>query len=82
MRCNFLSAKVDPLLPIFICPDDMSQDEYIDYAARKGLDEHMHDFVYRDDMTPEERLEIDKRYYERLEYELSVIKKWAFPAIS
>ncbi len=79
MRCNFLSAKVDPLLPIFICPDDMSQDEYIDYAARKGLDEHMHDFVYRDDMTPEERLEIDKRYYERLEYELSVIKKMGFP---
>lgn len=35
--------------------------------------------VYNDSQTPEERAEIDKRYYERLDYELSVIKKMGFP---
>ncbi len=79
MRCNFISTKVDPLLPIFICPDGMTQDEYIDFAARKGLDEHMRDYVYYDGMTPEEKRKIDERYYGRLEYELSVIKKMGFP---
>ena len=27
--CNYLSKKVDPLLPIFECPDGLTQDEYI-----------------------------------------------------
>ena len=79
MRCNFLSEKVQPLLPIFECPDGMSQDEYIDYAAHKGLEEHMRDYVYFEGMTDEEKAEIDKKYYGRLEYELSVIKKMGFP---
>lgn len=38
--------------------------------------------VYFEEMTAEEKAEIDERYYARLEYELSVIKKWAFPATS
>ena len=79
IRCNFLSSKVDPLLPIFVCPDGMTQDEYIDFAARKGLAEHMKDYVYFEGMTAEQKREIDERYYGRLEYELSVIKKMGFP---
>ena len=79
MRCNFLSSKVQPLLPIFECPDGMTQDEFIDQEARKGLAEHMRDFVYFGGMTEEQKREIDEKYYGRLEYELSVIKKMGFP---
>ncbi len=79
MRCNFLSSKVQPLLPIFECPDGMTQDEFIDQEARKGLAEHMRDFVYFEGMTEEQKREIDEKYYGRLEYELSVIKKMGFP---
>ncbi|MCQ2741322.1 MAG: DNA polymerase III subunit alpha [Alphaproteobacteria bacterium] len=78
-RCNYLSTKVNPLLPIFICPDGLTQDEYIDQQARKGLKERMEKHVYTAEMTDEERKKIDEKYYARLEYELSVIKKMGFP---
>ena len=78
-RCNYLSKKVNPLLPIFVCPDGMTQDEYIDKQAHKGLKERMEKHVYHAQMTPKEREETDKKYYDRLEYELSVIKKMGFP---
>ncbi len=78
-RCNYLSQKVDPLLPIFECPEGKTQDEFITEQAYKGLKQRMESQVYNDSQTPEERAEIDKRYYERLDYELSVIKKMGFP---
>ena len=78
-RCNYLSKKVDPLLPIFECPDGKTQDEFITEEAYKGLKERMEAQVYTPEMTAEEKAEIDKRYYARLEYELSVIKKMGFP---
>ncbi len=78
-RCNYLSEKVDPLLPIFECPDGKTQDEFITEEAYKGLKERMEAHVYYEGMSAEEREETDKKYYARLEYELSVIKKMGFP---
>ncbi len=78
-RCNYLSKKVQPLLPIFICPDGMTQDEYITKRAYDGLKGRMEKHVYFQGMSEEQKQEIDKKYYERLEYELSVIKKMGFP---
>ena len=78
-RCNYLSKKVQPLLPIFECPDGKTQDEFITEEAYKGLDERMKIHVYFEGMTAEQKAEIDTQYYARLEYELSVIKKMGFP---
>ena len=78
-RCNYLSKKVEPLLPIFICPDGKTQDEFITEEAYKGLHERMVAQVYTDEMTPEERAKTDRIYYKRLDYELCVIKKMGFP---
>ncbi len=78
-RCNYLSYKMEPLLPIFICPDGKTQDEFITEESYKGLHERMEVQVYRADMTPEERAKTDRIYYDRLNYELSVIKKMGFP---
>lgn len=78
-RCNYLSDKVQPLLPIFLCPGGLTQDEYIDQEARKGLNERMERHVYFEGMTAEQKKELDEKYYARLEYELSVIKKMGFP---
>ncbi|MBQ8671329.1 MAG: DNA polymerase III subunit alpha [Alphaproteobacteria bacterium] len=78
-RCNYLSKKVDALLPIFICPDGKTQDEFISEESYLGLHERMVAQVYTSDMTQEQRLQTDKIYYARLEYELSVIKKMGFP---
>jgi len=77
-RCNYLSKKVAPLLPIFECPDGKTQDEYITEQARKGLAERMKLHVYSDGMSEEQKADFDKHYYDRLEYELSVIKKMGF----
>ncbi len=78
-RCNYLSTKVQPLLPIFVCPDGLTQDEYIDQQARKGLQERLERHVYFEGMAAAEKEEIDKKYFARLDYELSVIKKMGFP---
>lgn len=78
-RCNYLSEKVQPLLPIFECPDGKTQDEYITELAYDGLKQRMEATVYTPEMTPEERQKTDKIYYERLDYELGVIKKMGFP---
>ncbi|MDD7313278.1 MAG: DNA polymerase III subunit alpha, partial [bacterium] len=78
-RCNYISTKVQPLLPIFICPDGLTQDEYIDQQARQGLQGRMERHVYFEGMTPEQKKELDDKYYARLDYELSVIKKMGFP---
>ena len=78
-RCNYISTKVQPLLPIFICPDGLTQDEYIDQRARQGLQGRMERHVYFEGMTPEQKKELDDKYYARLDYELSVIKKMGFP---
>jgi len=78
-RCNYLSKKVQPLLPIFICPDGMTQDEYITKRAYEGLKGRMEKHVYFAEMSEEQKKEIDEKYYARLEYELSVIKKMGFP---
>ena len=53
-RCNYLSEKVQPLLPVFECPDGLSQDEYIDKESHKGLQERMEKQVYTPDMSKEQ----------------------------
>ncbi|MBQ2811059.1 MAG: DNA polymerase III subunit alpha [Alphaproteobacteria bacterium] len=78
-RCNYLSEKVNPLLPVFECPGGKTQDEYITEEAYKGLKERMEKHVYFEGMTDEQKQEIDKKYFERLDYELSVIKRMGFP---
>ena len=78
-RCNYLSEKVDPLLPVFECPDGKTQDEFITEESYKGLKERMEKHVYFEGMTDEQKQEIDKKYFERLDYELSVIKRMGFP---
>ena len=78
-RCNYISKKVQPLLPIFECPNGLSQDEYITSEAHKGLTERLEKQVYFKGMTDEQKLEIDKKYFDRLECELSVIKRMGFP---
>ena len=78
-RCNYLSKKVEALLPIFICPDGKTQDEFITEEAYKGLHERMLKQVYTEQMTDKERQDTDRQYYTRIEYELSVIKKMGFP---
>ncbi len=78
-RCNYISEKVAPLLPVFECPDGMSQDDYITQQAHQGLKERLEKQVYFKGMTDAQKSETNKQYFDRLEYELSVIKRMGFP---
>ena len=77
-RCNYVLEYVDPLLPIFECPEGKSQNEYLREEAYAGLQEKLDTRVYFEGMTAEEKADIDKRYFDRLNYELSVIEKMGF----
>lgn len=76
-RCSYLSEFVAPLLPIFDC-GNMTDDEYIKEEATKGLEERMIKFVYTEGMSDEDKKEKDKIYFDRLEFELGVIKGMGF----
>ena len=78
IACNYVLQYVDPLLPIFECPEGKTQNEYLREEAYKGLAHKMETQVYFEGMTEEEKKELDERYYARLEYELSVIEKMGF----
>ena len=77
-RCNYVLEYVAPLLPIFECPDGKTQNEYLREEATKGLQRKLEAHVYFEGMTEEEKADIDKRYFARLEYEISVIEKMGF----
>lgn len=77
-RCNYVLEYVAPLLPIFECPDGKTQNEYLREEATKGLQKKLEAHVYFEGMTAEEKADIDKRYFARLEYEISVIEKMGF----
>ena len=55
-RCNYLSKKVNPLLPIFECPDGKTQDEFI--VALSGS----FDVVYSDGST-KSQIHLARSYY-------------------
>ena len=76
-RCSYIIEFVPPLLPKFDC-GGLTDDEYIRKEAFAGLAKRMEAHVYHEGMSEEERKEIDEKYYGRLEYELSVIKKMGF----
>lgn len=74
-RCNVDDILSKPQLPLFETPKGMSLDDYIDHLAHDGLEERL-EFLYPDEAK---RNEVRPRYLERLEYELSIIKKMKFP---
>jgi len=69
-RCNIDIEFGKYHFPTFTPPKEISLDNYLDELAREGLEERLAGMA-----DPEAR----KAYYERLEYELDVIKRMQFP---
>ncbi|HXF76435.1 MAG TPA: DNA polymerase III subunit alpha [Methylomirabilota bacterium] len=69
-RCNVEIEFGKYHFPTFTPPKEISLDDYLDELARQGLEERLEGVT-----DPEVR----KTYYERLEYELDVIKRMQFP---
>ncbi|MGE5219648.1 MAG: DNA polymerase III subunit alpha [Chloroflexota bacterium] len=69
-RCNLEIEFGKYHFPTFTPPKEIGLDDYLDELAHQGLDERLEGVT-----DPEVR----KRYLERLEYELGVIKDMQFP---
>lgn len=75
-RCPFMPEKKAPVLPRFTDESGDDEDLILDKQARDGLKIRLNEVVFNyNDINKEET---EKEYTERLEYELSIIKKMGF----
>jgi DNA polymerase-3 subunit alpha len=73
IRCHFMLEKQTPLLPIFKSQNSKTQDEELQAIATRGLEIKLEKFRNLKDYS-----DIRTEYFNRLEYELSVIQKMGF----
>ena len=78
-RCAFMPERRNPILPHFTTVMGRSETDELRHQAKDGLQRRLDAGVYRDDMSVEERAEVDKTYFERLDFELKVIEEKEFP---
>ena len=77
-RCSVMAVLRDPILPLFKSPDGRSEENELTLQAEKGLNERLTKRVYSKKMSANDKKTVGKRYFERLEYELDVIKQMGF----
>jgi len=72
-RCAFMLVKQKPMMPIFKSESGRSQEDELVVMASEGLEEKLEKFKYQKDYE-----EIRTKYFERLRYELDVIRTMGF----
>ncbi|PWV79860.1 DNA polymerase III subunit alpha [Halomonas sp. A11-A] len=80
-RCSVDVRLGEIFLPEFEIPEGMTQDEFFRKVSHDGLTERL-DFLFPAERYPRdgaEYAEIDRRYRERLDFELDVIIQMGFP---
>lgn len=78
-RCAFFPEPIDPILPAFPTEEGRSEVEELRAQARAGLERRLAQSVLSNAMSEDEREATERRYRERLEYELEVIEQMGFP---
>lgn len=78
-RCAFMPEKKKPILPRFVDESGEDEDDILDRQAHSGLVKRLQEEVlrYRVNVNRNPK-DVEAEYTERLEYELSVIKKMGF----
>lgn len=86
-RCYVMSESRPPMLPQFPCEDGRSAPEELQAVAKLGLEKRLREEVFpnyklkaaNDSAREINEEEIARPYFERLEFELSIIIKMDFP---
>lgn len=78
-RCHFLLKPIDPILPPFDTKGGRSEEDELTAQSEEGLHWRLENFVYPEDADDAKKKEISKPYFERLEFELGIIKEMGFP---
>ena len=74
-RCNLSLVLGQPRLPDFPTPQGVTLDEYLMALSESGLERHME----RNFPDVEERAKEEKRYHDRLVFEVKTISQMGFP---
>lgn len=70
-RCSYLLKPIDPILPPFEGETGKNEEEELSVQSKKGLEWRLDNYVDKS---------VDRQpYYDRLEFELNVIKQMGFP---
>lgn len=78
-RCAFVLKKRKPILPPFTDGTGRSEVELLHEMAHRGLDTRLEKQIFPRLPADADRAAVDKRYRDRLDYELDVINKMGFP---
>ena len=78
-RCHFLLEVIDPILPPFDTEGGRSEEEELADQSRRGLEWRLENFVFEEGQSDKEKEEIAKPYFERLDFELGIIRGMGFP---
>lgn len=78
-RCHYLLKPIDPILPPFDTEGGRSEEDELTAQSEEGLHWRLENFVYPEDADDAKKKEIAKPYFERLEYELGIIREMGFP---
>ncbi|WP_135077984.1 DNA polymerase III subunit alpha [Terasakiella sp. SH-1] len=78
-RCAIKVENIAPILPPFDCGEGRNEEDELRKMSEDGLKLRLQNGVYEEGMTPEQRDEVSKPYWERLDYELGIINQMGFP---
>ena len=78
-RCSTMARQRDPILPPFVSADGRSEEDELTAQAEAGLQSRLLRHVYEDGIDEAACEMIAKPYFDRLAFELNVIKKMGFP---
>jgi DNA polymerase-3 subunit alpha len=78
-RCSTMARQRDPILPPFETADGRNEEDELTAQAEAGLQSRLLRHVYYDSMDEAARAVIAKPYFDRLAFELNVIKQMGFP---
>jgi len=78
-RCAVKVENIDPILPPFDCGEGRNEEDELRKMSEDGLKDRLETHTFSKGMTPEERDQIAKPYWERLDYELGIINQMGFP---
>ena len=78
-RCAYFVRKVKPILPAFPTTSGRDEVEEVKWMAHEGLTQRLERQVFPALKPDEDRGEVEKRYRDRLDYELNTIIKMGFP---
>ena len=77
-RCSFLLQEIKPLLPKFDAGNGKSEEQELTDRSHAGLEWRLENYVFEDDWDEAKKAETRKKYFARLEFELSIINPMGF----